>query len=158
MLYDDTPIHRDNFPKIVREGGFNEVLFHRVIANFMVQAGATLRTTWTKPQKSTSTISMTTLYRQRYFTQSITTAVGALAAARVVDETNPDKRSDGIQFFIVTGQFFLERELDQMATEEKPMPTEIKQVYMDPRRCAPLRWRLHRLWRSGEGHGGDKEN
>lgn len=112
-LYDETPLHRDNFLRLVAEGYYDGTLFHRVIKNFMIQggdpdskgapAGKSLGTggpDYTLPAEF--------VYPQRFHKK------GALAAARQGDEVNPEKRSSGSQFYIVTGEVYNEGKLAQM--------------------------------------------
>lgn len=111
-LYDETPLHRDNFVKLASEGYYNGTLFHRVIKNFMVQGGdpnskgaapgARLGTggpDYTIPAE---------------FNMNLIHKKGALAAARQGDEVNPEKRSSGSQFYIVTGEVYSAGKLTQM--------------------------------------------
>lgn len=113
-LYDDTPIHRDNFLKLVKEGYYDGVLFHRVIKDFMVQTGDPD----SKNADSTAmlgsgdpsyTLEAEILYPKHYH------KYGALAAARTGDQVNPERRSSGSQFYIVTGEKQSPRTLDMMA-------------------------------------------
>ncbi|MEG1587156.1 MAG: peptidylprolyl isomerase [Bacteroidales bacterium] len=112
-LYDETPLHRDNFIKLVKEGFYNDTLFHRVIKNFMVQggdpdskgapAGKSLGTGgpgYTIPAE----IVYPKLFHKR----------GALAAARQADQVNPEKESSGSQFYIVWGDTYNEGKLNQL--------------------------------------------
>lgn len=110
-LYNDTPLHRDNFLKLVGEGYYDGVLFHRVIDQFMVQTGdpnskdapAGARLGSGDPSY---TIEAEIVYPRHYH------KYGALAAARTGDAMNPEKRSSGSQFYIVTGTKFSERQLE----------------------------------------------
>ena len=112
-LFGDTPKHRDNFIKLVKEGFYNGTLFHRVINEFMVQAG--------DPDSKDApagkmlgggdpgyTIEAEFDYPNHFHKR------GALAAARTGDQVNPEKRSSGSQFYIVTGKTYSEEELDVM--------------------------------------------
>ncbi|WP_257606514.1 peptidylprolyl isomerase [Gabonia massiliensis] len=101
-LYDDTPRHRDNFLKLVKEGTYNGTLFHRVIENFMIQGGdPTSKNAPAGKQLGTGdmgyTIPAEIVYPVHFHKK------GALAAARTGDEVNPKKESSGSQFYIVTG-------------------------------------------------------
>lgn len=115
-LYDETPKHRDNFIKLVKEGVYDGTLFHRVIQNFMIQAGdPTSKTANDTAKLGSGDVGYTipaelvsTLYHKR----------GALAAARQPDNVNPERASSGCQFYIVTGQVFNE---DQLIAMEKNM-------------------------------------
>ena len=115
-LYNDTPQHRDNFIKLVKEGVYDSTLFHRVIKNFMIQAG--------DPQSKTATDTTTTLgtgdvgytipaeINPKFFHKR-----GVLAAARQGDEVNPNRESSGCQFYIVTGRKFSEAQMISMENQ-----------------------------------------
>lgn len=102
-LYDDTPLHRDNFLKLVREGYYDGVLFHRVIKDFMVQTGdpdsknapAGKMLGAGGPDYQVDAEIVYPKYFHKY---------GALAAARSGDNVNPMRKSSGSQFYIVTGK------------------------------------------------------
>lgn len=123
VLYNETPGHRDNFVKNVNEGAYNGVLFHRVINNFMIQTGDPSSKTATKGQMlgasdHGSEIPAEFVYPQLFHKK------GAIAAARTGDNVNPEKKSSGSQFYIVTGKVYGEQELVQM---EKMMQNRQKQ-------------------------------
>ena len=112
-LYDETPKHRDNFIKLVREGFYDGTLFHRVIKDFMIQGGdpeskgapkgkalGTGDTGYTIPAE---------MVYPKYFHKR-----GALSAARLGDEVNPERESSGCQFYIVWGKVYKPQELKQM--------------------------------------------
>lgn len=110
-LYNETPLHRDNFLKHVQNGDYNGVLFHRVIKNFMVQAGDLASKTTQAGQMLGDTpeaysipaeICFPKLYHKR----------GALAAAREGDNVNPERASSSTQFYIVWGQKFSDQQLE----------------------------------------------
>ena len=94
-----TPLHRDNFLKLTREGFFDSVLFHRVIADFMIQAGEA---------DAGYLIPAEIVYPALAHTR------GALAAARTSDEVNPERKSSGSQFYIVWGKPFDGATLDRI--------------------------------------------
>lgn len=115
-LYDDTPLHRDNFLKLAKEGFYDGVLFHRVIKDFMIQTGDPN----SKDADSTSmlgggdpgyTIEAEFLYPKHYH------KYGALAAARTGDQFNPERRSSGSQFYIVTGKKYNASQIEQMMSQ-----------------------------------------
>lgn len=111
-LYDETPQHRDNFLKLASEGYYNGTLFHRVIKNFMVQGGD-------PNSKGASANAQLGAGGPDYtipaeFNTSLIHKKGALAAARQGDEVNPEKRSSGSQFYIVTGEVYSAGKLTQM--------------------------------------------
>lgn len=112
-LHDATPLHRDNFVKLAREGYFDGTLFHRVIRDFMIQggdpdsigapAGKMLGTggpDYTVPAE---------IDAQHFFHRR-----GALCAARQADEVNPQRESSGSQFYIVWGQTYKPAQLKQL--------------------------------------------
>ena len=122
-LYDATPIHRDNFVKLVKEGYYDGTLFHRVIKNFMIQGG--------NPNSKGTPADMPlgggnpgyTLEPE--FRQGLYHKRGALAAAREGDETNPERRSSGSQFYIVWGRTFTPRQMEYLSDKmkaERPEP------------------------------------
>ena len=112
-LYNETPQHRDNFIKLVKEGYYNGVLFHRVIKDFMIQTGDGNSKT-AGPETALGdgdpgyTIEAEFVY-PKYFHKR-----GALAAARTGDQVNPERRSSGSQFYIVTGKIYSSDELKMM--------------------------------------------
>ncbi len=111
-LYKETPEHQKNFIKLVKQGYFDEQLFHRVIQNFMIQGGDPksknaqpgVRLGEGEPGYTISAEINQQLFHKR----------GALSAARQSDEINPEKRSSGSQFFIVQGEPFTKEALDAM--------------------------------------------
>ena len=113
QLYNETPQHRDNFIKLVNDGYYDGVLFHRVIKDFMIQTGDGNSKT-AGPDTSLGdgdpgyTIEAEFVY-PKYFHKR-----GALAAARTGDQVNPERRSSGSQFYIVTGKIYGSEELKMM--------------------------------------------
>ena len=116
-LYNDTPLHRDNFIKNVKEHLYDGLLFHRVIRQFMVQAGD-IHSKDAPADKHLGdgdpdyTIPAEIVYPKHYH------KAGALCAARTADEVNPKRESSASQFYIVTGKFFTSMELDKMEKEK----------------------------------------
>ena len=116
-LYDDTPIHRDNFLKLVKDDFYKGILFHRVIKDFMVQTGdpESVDADSTKMLGGGSpgyTLEAEILYPKYYH------KYGALAAARTGDNVNPERRSSGSQFYIVTGRKFVGSQLAAMGQQQ----------------------------------------
>ena len=112
-LYNETPKHRDNFIKLVKEGYYDGVLFHRVIKNFMVQTGdgnsKTAKQDYVLGAGDPGyTIDAEIVYPKFFHKR------GALAAARTGDEVNPERRSSGSQFYIVTGEKYTTSQLASM--------------------------------------------
>jgi peptidylprolyl isomerase len=121
-LYDETPIHRDNFLKLVNEDVYVGVLFHRVIKDFMIQSGDPE----TKPgyvKRQNDTLITYTLPAE--FNPSLFHKKGALAAAREGNDVNPQMRSSGTQFYIVQGKQYSDEDLIQA---EQRMNNNIKQL------------------------------
>ncbi|KAB3668810.1 peptidylprolyl isomerase [Phocaeicola vulgatus] len=111
-LYNETPKHRDNFIKLVKEGVYDSTLFHRVIKQFMIQAGD-------PDSKNASDTAMLGSGDVGYtipaeFNPKFFHKKGVLAAARQGDDVNPEKASSGCQFYIVTGRKFTEPQLPGM--------------------------------------------
>lgn len=140
-LYDETPLHRDNFIKLAKEGYYDQTLFHRVIKDFMIQGGDPDSRTATPtqmlgtggPDYTLPAEILPTLFHRR----------GALAAARQGDEVNPERHSSGSQFYITWGQVYnegqlrqLERQLAMMAEQHhfQRLAAERKAQIMDLRR------------------------
>jgi cyclophilin family peptidyl-prolyl cis-trans isomerase len=102
FLYNETPKHRDNFVKLVKEGFYNGTLFHRVIPGFMIQGGdPTSKTAKPGQQLSGGDLGYTV---PAEFNPAFIHKKGALAAARTGDNVNPQKASSASQFYIVEGQ------------------------------------------------------
>ena len=114
-LYDSTPQHRDNFKKLVKEGFYDDLLFHRVINGFMVQGGdpdskgapANKRLGSGGPGYTIPAEIGAAHYK------------GALAAARTGGPSNPEKRSSGSQFYIVHGKPVTDSDLQRSAAQKK---------------------------------------
>ena len=111
-LYDDTPIHRDNFLKLVKSHYYDRLLFHRVIKNFMIQGGDP----FSKNAKPGSRLglggpgyTLPAEIRPNHFHKR-----GALAAARESDDVNPERRSSGSQFYIVQGRKYTPEGLNKL--------------------------------------------
>lgn len=116
-LYDETPNHRDNFIKLVENGTYEGTLFHRVIKDFMIQAGDPDSKGAPKDQMLGSgdvgyTVPAEFVYPQLFHKK------GALAAARQGDNVNPEKASSGCQFYIVTGRVFNDSTLQAMEEQK----------------------------------------
>ena len=129
-LYNETPLHRDNFIKLVESGQYNGLLFHRVIKQFMVQAGD-INSKDAPPDTKLGdgdldyTIPAEIVY-PRFFHKN-----GQLCAARSGDDVNPERVSSGSQFYIVTGKFYTESELDKIEQEKNiKLTLEQRQAYM----------------------------
>jgi len=126
LLYDDTPLHRDNFIKLAVEGTFDGLLFHRVIGKFMIQGGDP-DSRGAKPGKmlgeGTLGYNIPAEFRPNLFHKR-----GALCAAREGDMVNPKKESSASQFYIVQGRVWNTEELDNL---QKRMKREISAEQRD---------------------------
>ncbi len=114
-LYDETPLHRDNFLKLVKDGYYDGTLFHRVIKNFMIQGGD-------PDSKGAPAGKMLGMGGPSYtieaeIKEGLFHKRGALAAARQGDEVNPERRSSGSQFYIVWGDVYKEGQLRQFSKQ-----------------------------------------
>lgn len=126
-LSDSTPIHRDNFIKLVRSGFYKGIGFHRVIYGFMIQAGDE------KSRKDADS----TKFQKNYtlpseFNSLLFHKKGVIAAARMGDNVNPRKESSGTQFYIVQGKKFTDAGLDSVETfrlKGRKIPDEQRTIY-----------------------------
>ncbi len=126
LLYGDTPRHLENFVKLASEGFYDGLLFHRVINDFMVQGG--------DPESKDAPAGKllgngdpgykieAEIMPERHFHKR-----GALAAARESDMTNPERRSSGSQFYVVTGRVYSPGQLDAM--EQKMRHARMQQIF-----------------------------
>lgn len=121
-LYEGTPLHRENFIKLVTMGVYNGVSFHRVIKDFMIQTGdPATRTGLTREQLDTlGSYTLPAELRKEYYHKK-----GAVAAARQGVDVNPEMRSSGTQFYIVQGVKYSDNEL---ITTEGQINSNIKQA------------------------------
>lgn len=120
-LYDGTPLHRENFIRLINSGFYEGISFHRIIKNFMIQAGdpATKTGLTTAFPDSLNTYTIPSEFNILYNHKK-----GALAAAREGNDVNPGMRSSGTQFYIVQGVKFNDDELNM--TEQR-LNSNIKQ-------------------------------
>tara|TARA_Y100000766_G_scaffold116550_1_gene100217 strand:+ start:3345 stop:4220 length:876 start_codon:yes stop_codon:yes gene_type:complete len=119
MLSDETPLHRDNFKKLVSDSFYNETLFHRVIDGFMIQGGDP-NSKNAKPGQQLG-IGNFDYTIPSEFNSKLIHKRGALAAARQSDAVNPQKKSSGCQFYIVDGKKVNERALKSISKRKEIM-------------------------------------
>lgn len=134
-LYNDTPQHRDNFLRLVREKFYDGILFHRVISGFMIQAGDSASRHAAAGEKLGETHEPYTVPAEIKFPTHFH-KIGALAAARESDDVNPEKASSAWQFYVVTGRTFnddtigqIEDYLDRTTNHTVRLTEEQKEVY-----------------------------
>ena len=118
MLYDDTPIHRDNFLKLVNEQFYDSLLFHRVIKSFMIQGGDPTSKT-AEPGTTLGTGELDYTLEPEFRTPKHYHRRGALAMAREGDRVNPERRSSGCQFYIVWGKTYSTKNLEAIQQRVK---------------------------------------
>ena len=121
-LYNETPKHRDNFIKLAKEGVYDSTLFHRVIKQFMIQAGdPDSKTANDTASLGSGDVGYTipAEFVPKFFHRK-----GTLAAARMGDDVNPNRESSGCQFYIVTGRKFREAQLLDMAAQKNNQRVE----------------------------------
>lgn len=121
-LYDETPFHRDNFIRLVKEGFYVDTLFHRVIKDFMIQGGD-------PDSKNAPSSKMLGMGGPGYNVQAeilpnLFHKRGALAAARQGDEVNPERESSGSQFYIVWGQIYKTSQIQQLNKQLQMQATQ----------------------------------
>lgn len=112
ILYNETPFHRDNFVQLVNQGYYNDLLFHRVISDFMIQGGDPDSKNAPKGKQLGQGGPGYTINAE--FNKNFIHKKGALAAARMGDQMNPQKKSSGSQFYIVQGKSMSINEITQM--------------------------------------------
>lgn len=109
-LYNETPLHRDNFINLVKNGYFTNKIFERVIKGFMVQGGSSSAFITNDPHpESAITYTIPSEFTKKYFHKR-----GALAAARKDESVNPNKESTATQFYIVHGEKFTLKQLQEL--------------------------------------------
>lgn len=139
-LYNETPLHRDNFLKLVKEHYYDSTLFHRVISGFMIQGGdpdSKLAEDRTKPLGDGGPeYTIPAEFRPELFHRK-----GALAAARESDDINPEKASNGSQFYIVQGRTWRPSDLDRLAENKNgDRPDSLAWHYTDEQK--DLYWKM----------------
>lgn len=119
-LYDETPLHRDNFLKLVKQGYYDGLLFHRVIPDFMIQAGDPNSKTAKPGQSLGDGGPAYTIPKE--FVPALYHKRGAVAAARKSDVVNPNQESSGSQFYIVEGTVLSNGQLDALERSGRHVP------------------------------------
>ncbi len=125
-LYNETPRHRDNFIRLAKDGFYNNLLFHRVINEFMIQGGDPDSKSAKPGEQLGEGGPGYELPAEIHFPQ-LFHKKGVIAAAREGDRVNPEKKSSGSQFYIVQGKIFNDEELDKI--EERINGMKKSQIY-----------------------------
>lgn len=125
-LYDETPLHKENFIKLVKQGYYNGILFHRVIPAFMIQTGDP-NSRNARPGQTLGDggpgYTIPAEFLPQFFHKK-----GAIAAARQGDQVNPQKKSSGSQFYIVQGQPLTKAQLDALVQSNRHQPFSDEQI------------------------------
>ncbi len=134
-LYDETPLHRDNFLKITKMGVYDSLLFHRVIKDFMIQSGDT-NSKHAKPGQLLGTGDFDYTTEAEFRLPQILHRRGAVAMAREGEKKNPELRSSACQFYIVWGKIYddarlakIQERLDSMTQGRVKITPEMAEVY-----------------------------
>lgn len=129
-LSDSTPLHRDNFLKLVKQHFYDGILFHRVIQNFMIQAGDPVTKNSRPAKKVENSAESSTIPAE--FVPTLFHKKGVIAAARSGDDVNPLKASSASQFYIVQGRIFTNTSLDSVEIfrlKGRKLPSGHREVY-----------------------------
>lgn len=128
-LYDETPQHRDNFIKLVEEGFYDDLLFHRIIKDFMIQGGDP--DSKNAPAGKQLGAGGPSYQIPAEIKEGLFHKKGALSAARQGDNVNPERKSSGSQFYIVQGKVYDEHQLKQFEDQQKyqAVRTEAMKMY-----------------------------
>lgn len=147
ILYDETPKHKANFVKLAKEHYFDSLLFHRVMQNFMIQGGDPNSK---KAQPGQSLGNGGPGYTvDAEFNPALFHEKGALSAARLSDQVNPQKASSGSQFYIVQGTVMSPADADNLRIDQQQLMTGLRRMFEDPAN-KPLLDSLNTLYYSGD--------
>lgn len=134
-LYNETPLHRDNFLKLVKMHVYDSLLFHRVIKDFMIQGGD-LNSKYAKPGQPLGTGELDYTIEPEFRLPQLFHRRGVVAAAREPDEVNPEMRSGACQFYIVWGRQLndvaigrVQQRLDTLTKGQVQLTPEMIEVY-----------------------------
>jgi len=130
VLFDETPLHKENFLKLARESKYDSTIFHRVIDGFMIQGGDV-----NAKKGERGSVSYTVPAEiQEIVTGKFLHTKGAVAAARLSDEQNPQRASSGCQFYIVDGtvqeEFIIGADWDKLAKGMRMLLQDTKYSYL----------------------------
>ncbi len=147
ILYDETPKHKENFIKLAKEHYYDSLLFHRIIAGFMIQTGDP-NSKKAKPGESLGMggpgYTVPIEVNPKFFHEK-----GALSAARLPDDRNPEKASSGSQFYIVQGSVIPEASINDLRYDQMKLTMGLRQIISKPENKALLD-SLNSLYYSGD--------
>jgi cyclophilin family peptidyl-prolyl cis-trans isomerase len=150
LLYDETPKHKANFIKLAKEHYFDSLLFHRVIAGFMIQGGDP-NSKKAKPGEQLGNggpgYTVDAEFNPKFFHEK-----GALSAARLGDGQNPTKASSGSQFYIVQGTIIPESNMDDLRIDQMKLNMGFRQLMQNPAN-KPLIDSLNQVYMAGDMEG-----
>ncbi|MBS1977897.1 MAG: peptidylprolyl isomerase [Bacteroidetes bacterium] len=147
ILYDETPKHKENFIKLAKEHYYDSTLFHRVIQGFMIQGGDPDSKKALPGQRIGAggpKDEIPAEFNPKYFHEK-----GALSAARKGDQQNPEKKSNGSQFYIVQGTVLKPEEAENLRYDQMKLMTGLRQMFEKPEYKGLLD-SLNQLYYSGD--------
>ena len=147
ILYDETPLHKENFIKLAKDGTYNGSLFHRVIPGFMIQGGdptSKNAPAGTALGQGGPGYTIPAEFNPKYFHER-----GALSAARLGDAQNPKKESNGSQFYIVQGTIWNDQGLQQFRVDQNKLMTGLRKMFEQPQ-FKPMLDSLNQLYMAGD--------
>ena len=147
ILYDETPKHKENFIKLAKEHFFDSLLFHRVIAGFMIQGGdpdSKKALLGTRLGNGGPGYTVEAEINPAFFHEK-----GALSAARLSDQANPQKASSGSQFYIVHGTVIAPMEVENLKYDQMQLMTGLRKMFEDTAN-KPLLDSLNQLYYAGD--------
>lgn len=119
LLYEETPLHKENFLELAKSGRFDSTIFHRVIEDFMIQGGNIYEKEGTQEPEAARV--------PAEFVEGFYHTKGALAAARQGDRVNPEKKSSSCQFYIIDGTSW-----EVMTTNQKLLNQKLSEMLNEP--------------------------
>ncbi|MCE7863455.1 MAG: peptidylprolyl isomerase [Bacteroidetes bacterium CHB5] len=147
ILFDETPKHKENFIKLAKEGYYNDLLFHRVIQGFMIQGG--------DPESKNAVAGQSlgmggpgytipSEINPKFFHEK-----GALSAARLPDNMNPNKESSGSQFYVVQGTIISQNDTEALRIDQYKLNDAFQKFLRDPNQ-QPLIDSLNQIYMTGD--------
>lgn len=142
ILYDETPLHKENFLMLAESGRYDSTIFHRVIKNFMIQGGDIDAKEETRNNDRIDAEIVGKFFHEK----------GALSAARQGDQVNPEKKSSWCQFYVVHGNTFSEDKLEQLTIDQRALNQAMNKL-IQYESHADLKDKLLELQRNGDQAG-----